>query len=138
MNSINKSSEIVIKYIFFSIISSFINIASQFIFLLFYTSYLNIELSILFGTIMGMPPRYVLEKKYIFYFRANNLKHDGRIFVIYIFFSGITTLLFWAIEYLFHIVFMDDILRYIGGLIGLMIGFYIKYRLDKKYVFVKK
>ena len=29
-----------------------------------------------------------------------------------------------------------DYMRYLGGVIGLSIGFYVKYRLDKKFVFV--
>ena len=32
--------------------------------------------------------------------------------------------------------FASDLMRYVGGVIGLSIGLYVKYQLDKKYVFV--
>ena len=48
----------------------------------------------------------------------------------------ITTLIFWGTEYTFHLIYETELMRYIGGLIGLAIGFYVKYQLDKKYVFV--
>jgi len=49
----------------------------------------------------------------------------------------ITTSIFWVTEYAFHLFFASEPMRYLGGVIGLAIGFYFKYRLDKKYVFTK-
>ena len=48
----------------------------------------------------------------------------------------ITTLIFWGTEYAFYLIYETDLMRYIGGIVGLAIGFYVKYQLDKKYVFV--
>ena len=47
-----------------------------------------------------------------------------------------TTAIYWGVEYAFHLIFATDTMRYVGGVIGLAIGFYVKYQLDKKYVFV--
>jgi len=43
---------------------------------------------------------------------------------------------FWAVEYAFHLTFVTDAMRYVGGVIGLAIGFHVKYKLDKKFVFI--
>ena len=48
----------------------------------------------------------------------------------------ITTLIFWSTEYAFHLIYETDFMRYVGGAVGLAIGFFVKYNLDKKYVFV--
>lgn len=48
----------------------------------------------------------------------------------------ITTLIFWGTEYAFHLIYDTEFMRYVGGVIGLAVGFYVKYQLDKKYVFV--
>lgn len=95
-----------------------------------------IELSVLVGTAAGLPVKYVLEKRFIFSFRSRDLKHDGRLFAVYTCMGVLTTALFWGTEYLFHLAFDGDLMRYVGGVIGLVGGHIIKYRLDKRYVFV--
>jgi len=39
------------------------------------------------------------------------------------------------VESMFHIYFSADFMRYVGALAGLSIGFFLKYQIDKKYVF---
>ena len=90
------------------------------------------------GTATGLPLRYVLEKRYIFGYKSNDLVHDGQLFVIYSFMGVFTTAVFWSIEYAFHLVFGTDAMRYLGGVVGLALGFFIKYQLDKKFVFTPK
>ena len=106
------------------------------LFIWIYRGPLSVEFSILVGTAMGLPLRYFLEKTYIFNFTSKNLVHDGKLFVIYSAMGVVTTLIFWGTEYTFHLIFDTDFMRYFGGIIGLSIGFYVKYQLDKKYVFV--
>jgi GtrA-like protein. len=127
---------IAFLYTAFALLSSAINIGSQMIFLLAYNGPYDIELSILFGTAMGMPPRYVLEKRYVFKFKAPDFKTDSRNFLVYGLIGALITPLFWITEYAFHLIFLTDTMRYVGGIIGLAIGFYVKYQLDKKYVFI--
>ena len=85
-----------------------------------------------------MPLRYFLEKRYIFSFASKNIKHDGQLFILYSFMGVFTTAIFWGTEYAFHLIFTTDAMRYIGGVLGLTIGYYIKYQLDKRFVFVNK
>ena len=123
-------------YTLFAMFSTFINIGSQMLSMWVYKGLYAVEISILIGTATGLPLRYLLEKRYIFAFKSDNIKHDGQLFVLYSFMGLFTTLIFWGTEYAFHLIFADESMRYIGGVIGLAIGFYVKYRLDKKYVFV--
>lgn len=131
-----KAAKITVLYTLFAVLSIAINIGSQMLSIWIYKGPLSVEISILVGTAMGLPLRYFLEKRYIFNFTSKNLVHDGKLFILYSAMGVITTLIFWGTEYAFHLVYDTDLMRYFGGIIGLSIGFYVKYQLDKKYVFV--
>ena len=130
--------KIAVLYTLFAVFSIVINIGSQMLSIGVYKGPYSVEVSILVGTAAGLPLRYVLEKRYIFNFTSYNLAHDGRLFVFYSAMGVITTLIFWGTEYAFHIIYDTDFMRYVGGFIGLSAGFYVKYQLDKKYVFVSR
>ena len=130
------TTKIAVLYTLFAVLSTAINIGSQMLSIWIYKGQLSVEISILVGTAMGLPLRYFLEKRYIFNFTSKNLVHDGKLFVFYSAMGVITTLIFWGTEYAFHVIYDTDFMRYLGGIIGLSIGFYVKYQLDKKYVFV--
>ena len=49
-----------------------------------------------------------------------------------------TTIIFWGTEIAFDTLFQDPNAKYLGAVIGLSIGYIIKYFLDKKYVFIHK
>ena len=130
------ATKIAVLFSLFAVLSTAINIGSQMLSIWIYKGPLAVEISILVGTAMGLPLRYFLEKRYIFNFTSKNLVHDGTLFVFYSAMGAITTLIFWGTEFAFHLIYDTDFMRYIGGIIGLSIGFYVKYQLDKKYVFV--
>ena len=127
---------IAVLYTLFAAFSTVINIGTQMLSIWAYNGPYSVEVSILIGTAAGLPLRYLLEKRYIFAFKSNNIAHDGQLFVLYSFMGVFTTAIFWGVEYAFHLIFATDTMRYVGGVIGLAIGFYVKYQLDKKYVFV--
>ena len=130
------ATKIAILYTLFAVVSTAINIGSQMLSIWVYEGPFSVEISILFGTVMGLPLRYFLEKRYIFNFTSKNLVHDGKLFIFYSAMGVITTLIFWGTEYAFHLIYDTDFMRYLGGILGLSVGFYVKYQLDKKYVFV--
>ena len=130
------ATKIAVLYTLFAVVSTAINIGSQIVSIWVYKGPFSVEISILVGTAMGLPLRYFLEKRYIFNFTSKNFIHDGKLFVFYIAMGVITTLMFWGTEYAFHLIYDTDLMRYFGGIIGLSIGFHVKYQLDKKYVFV--
>lgn len=131
-----KALTIAVLYTLFAAFSTAINIGAQMLSIWLYTGLYAIELSILMGTAAGLPLRYLLEKRHIFAFESKGMAHDGRLFVLYSFMGVFTTAIFWGVEYAFQWIFGTDTMRYIGGVIGLAIGFYVKYQLDKKFVFV--
>ncbi len=90
------------------------------------------------GTATGLLIKYVLDKLYIFYHTTENLKEDISKFLIYTLMGVVTTFIFWGTEILFNHLFAADYAKYIGGAIGLTIGYITKYQLDKRFVFVKK
>ena len=114
------------------------NLAAQSFVMYFNNNSRTMLLSMLVGTGIGLVTKYILDKRYIFIFKAENLAHDGRLFLLYSVMGIVTTALFWIIEYGFEWIFATELMRYIGGAIGLIMGYLIKYRLDKQFVFVNK
>jgi putative flippase GtrA len=47
----------------------------------------------------------------------------------------VTTIVFWGFEFSFHLLFETKEMRYLGGILGLAVGYLTKYHLDKRYVF---
>jgi hypothetical protein len=129
--------KIAVLYSLFAALSTGINIVSQMLSIWTYRGPYSIELSIIVGTLSGLPLRYVLEKKFIFQYSSQNIQHDGKLFVLYSFMGVFTTLIFWLTEYAFHLMFLTDNMRYVGAILGLSLGYYVKYQLDKRYVFIK-
>jgi putative flippase GtrA len=132
------ATKIAVLYSLFAGLSTVVNIGSQMLSMLIYSGVYAVEISILMGTLAGLPLRFFLEKRYIFSFESKNIKHDEQLFILYSFMSVFTTAIFWGTEYAFHLIFTTDVMRYIGGVVGLTIGYYIKYQLDKRFVFVDK
>lgn len=128
-------STVLSAYLLIAAASTVLNLGAQFLVVQYWDILYVVELSILIGTTVGMPPRYFLEKKYVFFFKSNDIKHDSKLFFLYSFYAVFTTLIFWSVEYVFHIYFSADFMRYVGALIGLSIGLFLKYQIDKKYVF---
>jgi len=50
----------------------------------------------------------------------------------------VTTTIFFGFEFGFNYLFQTKELRYLGGIIGLAVGYLLKYNLDKKFVFLQE
>ena len=130
--------KLAITYAILALIATVTNIGAQDGLLRLYSGPYAVSLSILVGTAVGLVVKYLLDKRYIFHFRAHNAAHDGQTFVLYTIMGLLTTAIFWGFEWGFHLAFESKEMRYLGGVIGLAIGYWIKYHLDKKYVFRQK
>ena len=128
---------IIIKYSLFAVIATLANIGSQDIAIRLYFGTYSVSLSILVGTAVGLVVKYILDKKYIFRAQIENISHDVRIFFLYTIMGVLTTIVFWGFEFAFDFIFQVKEMRYFGGIIGLSIGYVIKYFLDKNFVFKK-
>jgi putative flippase GtrA len=131
-------TRIAFLYSIFALLASVANLAMQMLVIWVYAGAYAIELSILAGTAAGLPIKYILEKHHIFEFETHTLKQDGKLFFIYSLLGIFTTGLFWGVEFTFQLIFGTDFMRYLGGAVGLAMGYIIKYHLDKKFVFVRK
>jgi putative flippase GtrA len=89
------------------------------------------------GTLVGLALKFVLDKRWIFQDRETGLKANSRKFSLYTVAGGVTTLIFWGMETAFWLIGRTDLMRELGAVIGLAIGYFVKYNLDKRYVFGK-
>ncbi len=126
---------ILIKYIFFAILSTIANLSIQSISFFVYKGFFEIYVALFLGTLGGLFIKYILDKKYIFYCVTVNRKEDGEKFFLYSIMGVITTLIFWAFEIGFYYIFENENAKYVGAIIGLSIAYVIKYFLDKNFVF---
>jgi len=126
---------LVFKYSFFAILATLVNILFQYTSLSFYDGMFSLYIAMFWGTLTGLVLKYILDKKYIFYHIPKNKRDDGKKFVLYSIMGVFTTVIFWVFELGFNVLFESENAKYIGATIGLSIGYIIKYRLDKKYVF---
>lgn len=90
------------------------------------------------GTLAGLLVKYVLDKLYIFHYTAGSLFEDGRTFILYSCMGLFTTLVFWGTELAFDMLFEARSSRYLGAAVGLGLGYWLKYHLDKRFVFGRK
>ncbi|MCO5397484.1 GtrA family protein [Ralstonia soli] len=122
-------------YIGLAVIAISANIGAQDLFLRVYAGAYETLLSVAAGTGVGLVVKYLLDKRFIFDFQADNAAHDARVFMLYTVMGLATTAIFWAFEFGFGHVFGNRAMRYVGGVLGLALGYYTKYQLDKRFVF---
>jgi putative flippase GtrA len=127
--------KLALTYALLAMIATATNIGAQDLTVRLYSGTYAVLLSVAVGTGVGLIVKYVLDKRYIFRFRAKNVAHDSRTFVLYTLMGLATTVIFWGFEFGFNAVFQTKEMRYLGGIIGLAIGYLTKYHLDKRFVF---
>lgn len=124
-------------YISFAVIATIFNILTQDILSYLYNGRFDVFISIFIGTAIGLVIKFILDKRYIFKYHNSKLKKNSQVFVLYTVMGIITTAVFWGFEFGFHYLFATKEMRYLGAIIGLMIGYVCKYYLDKRYVFTQ-
>jgi putative flippase GtrA len=130
-----QSMRLAIVYTIIALIATAANLGAQELAVRAWHGAFQIELSVFIGTGVGLVVKYVLDKIFIFRFRAASTLHDLQTFILYTGMGVVTTLLFWGFEFGFNSAFQDKNMRYLGALIGLAIGYWAKYHLDKRFVF---
>lgn len=126
---------LAITYLILALIATAANIGAQDVVIRGYSGAFDVPISVAVGTGVGLVVKYILDKRYIFRFRARDLAHDGRTFVLYTVMGLATTVIFWGFEFGFHSLFGTKEMRYLGGAVGLALGYVAKYQLDKRFVF---
>jgi putative flippase GtrA len=91
-------------------------------------------LAMALGTVAGIVPKYLLDKRWIFADRSVGARNHARRFAIYTLLSVATTLVFWVTEIAFDRIGGGD-WHYVGAVLGLAVGYWLKYQLDLRYTF---
>ncbi|MDC0955060.1 GtrA family protein [Alphaproteobacteria bacterium] len=128
-------SVLVFKYILFAALAVIGNLGSQRVIFLIVESHATYVIAVIVGTAVGLLIKYFLDKKWIFYDLTSGLKGHSKKFSQYALTGVLTTLIFWGFETVFWIIWGTDSMRELGALIGLVIGYRVKYDLDFKFVF---
>ena len=124
------------KYSLFAAISTAFNLFFQYVSLLIYSEIASLYIAMFIGTLAGLVAKYILDKKYIFIHMPKDNGDDAKKFLLYSFMGVFTTIIFWGTEIAFDYFSSKPNAKYLGAIIGLSIGYVIKYFLDKKYVFI--
>ena len=127
--------KLAITYTVLALIATIANLGTQDLIIRVYNGAFDVLLSVVVGTGVWLVVKYILDKQYIFRFRPRNAVHDGQTFALYLLMGLATTLIFWGFEFGFHHFYETKEMRYLGGVIGLAIGYLTKYHLDKRFVF---
>jgi putative flippase GtrA len=130
-----KYVKLPLTYAFLALVATAVNIGAQDAIVRLYSGPFAVTLSMLIGTGVGLVVKYVLDKRYIFSFRARDAAHDTKTFALYSLMGIATTVIFWGFELSFDYLFGTANMRYLGAILGLAIGYLTKYYLDKRYVF---
>ncbi|MGF6480238.1 GtrA family protein [Paraburkholderia sp. JPY419] len=129
------ASRLVIFYAMFAAISIAANIGLQKLSLVTYSGAFSVPLSVVVGTGGGLVVKFLLDKLWIFRYQHRDLSHGIQSFLLYTVMGLATTAIFWGFEFGADAIYHSEPARFTGGVIGLVIGYVVKYRLDKKFVF---
>ena len=126
---------IALRYILFAVLSTALNILFQYLSFMLHDGFLSLYVAMFVGTVAGLVLKYILDKKYIFFHTPKSRRDDGKKFFLYSLMGVFTTFIFWGFEIGFDAMFAHESAKYVGAVIGLSIGYVVKYFLDKKFVF---
>ena len=127
---------LALRYAIFALLATAVNILAQELSLVAYHGRSALLVAVVVGTAAGLLLKYQLDKKYIFQFTPASIGHDTVAFARYTVMGLLTTGIFWGFELFFDWYFETKQMRYAGAVIGLSIGYLLKYNMDKRFVFV--
>ena len=123
------------RYAIFAIVATIANLGTQRLVLMAGDSPEHFLTAMGSGTIVGLLVKYFLDKRWIFFDQSSGLRAHGRKFTIYTAMGVLTTAIFWANETAFWLIWGTDLMRETGAVLGLILGYIVKYNLDKRFVF---
>lgn len=126
---------LVLHYAAFAILATIANLGTQQIVLSIDDGWLFYYAALIGGTGMGLVLKYLLDKFWIFADPGRDLVTNAQQFSLYTLMGVATTLIFWIVETGFWFVWGTHDARVAGALIGLAIGYCVKYQLDRRFVF---
>jgi putative flippase GtrA len=125
---------LIVRYTTFAAVAMVANLLAQRLVLAFDQSALGFAAAVFLGTAVGLVVKYTLDKRWIFFDPSTGIKSHSQKFSLYTAMGVVTTLIFWGTETAFWLISKTDLMREIGAILGLIIGYTIKYQLDRRYV----
>ena len=126
---------LIVKYFSFILIATIVNLLTQLLIFQLFEGWFVLYAALALATLTGLITKYFLDKKWIFNYKATSKSDNLNKFGLYSLMGIFTTAIFWGSEmFFFHILAFDGS-QYVGGALGLAIGYLVKYFLDKKFVF---
>ena len=126
---------LVLRYAFFAVLATLANLATQRGVLWLGDSGTVFALAVAAGTIVGLVLKYILDKRWIFGDMSVGVKAHSKRFSLYTAMGLVTTAIFWGMETAFWLFWQTDPMRELGAVLGLSIGYVVKYNLDRRFVF---
>lgn len=126
---------LVARYATFAVAATLANLGAQRAVLAVNEGPRGFAVALFVGTLVGLVLKYVLDKRWIFADRTTGMAVHGRKFALYTTMGIATTAIFWGTETAFWAIWHSDIARETGAVLGLGIGYLVKYRLDRRFVF---
>ncbi len=126
---------LILRYSAFAVVATIVNLAVQRLVLAYGDTTLFFMAAVGAGTLAGLVVKYILDKRWIFYDLDTGVKAHGEKFTRYTVMGLITTAIFWGTETAFWVIWQTDMMREAGAILGLSVGYIIKYQLDRRYVF---
>ena len=127
--------QLIVRYAAFAAMATFANILAQMLFFAIYSGRGALLVAIGIGTLIGLVVKFILDKKWIFFDTKTGIHANGVMFLLYSFMGVLTTMVFWVTEIAFALLFEAHFMKYVGAVIGLATGYFIKYHLDRRFVF---
>lgn len=126
---------LVTRYAAFAVLATFANLGVQRLVLAVDEGPAGFAAAVFLGTLAGLVLKYALDKKWIFDDRTTGVAAHGRKFTLYTAMGIVTTAIFWGTETAFWLIWGTDLMRETGAVLGLAVGYVVKYRLDRRFVF---
>lgn len=128
-------STLIFRYTAFAIIATICNLGLQRLVFMAGEG-TGVFLAALFaGTLIGLVVKYALDKRWIFFDQATGVKAHSQKFSMYTAMGVLTTAIFWGAEAAFWWIWQTEGMRELGAILGLAVGYVVKYRLDRRFVF---
>lgn len=124
-----------LRYALFALLSMGGNLALQHGVTDLYGGPFALTAAMMVGTGGGLVIKYVLDKRWIFADVSRGVAAHTRTFTLYTLTGVFTTALFWGLEYGADALPPHGHYRYAGAILGLSIGYVVKFRLDRRFVF---
>jgi putative flippase GtrA len=128
---------LILRYGVFAALATGANLAVQRGVLAFASGEYGFFLALLAGTGAGLVLKYILDKRWIFFDTTHGAATHSKKFSLYMLTGVFTTAIFWGAETAFWLIGQSGFMREVGAVLGLTIGYVLKYRLDRKFVFPK-